>query len=333
MWQENQNGLEQAHKKPVPLSTEQQQAIHQGHIPLATLDVPNKYKRRALLKLTLKRFNDSEAGTSAASLAYYALLSLFPMLLVVGNLLPYLHLDYRTISDYLAQIIPSNIMSWLEPVIQNLLQNGSGGVLSIGAVTTLWAASLGINGLKLSFNKAYGVSPSQNFIVQRLLSMLLTFLMILAVATVLVMFAFGQQFLEWLNTQFGLSDQWLKTFLAWRWPVTLLVVLIAVTFLFYFLPNVRIHFWTVLPGAVFTTLGWIVLAQSFSLYMRYFGTRYSSYGTLGTFIILLLWLNFSAWVLIVGAILNALVAEYFTGHLHSSPGKVADLIRNQRAKD
>ena len=319
-------------KKVVTLTPEQQHALHAGHVPLASMDVPAKFKRRQLLKITLQRFNDADLGTSAASLAYYALLSLFPMFLVVGNLLPLLNIDYRSISAYLAQVIPENIMQWLEPVIQSLLQNGSGGVLSIGAITTLWAASLGINGLKISFNKAYGVQPAQNFLVQRLLSMLLTFLLILAVGTVLVAFAFGQQFLEWLNKQFGLSDAWLRTFLAWRWPVTLLVLLIAVMFLFYFLPNVRIRFWTVLPGAGLTTVGWIILAQSFSWYMRNFGTRYSSYGTLGTFIILLLWLNFSAWVLIVGAVINSLVAEYYTGHLHQSPGKVADLIRSQRTK-
>ncbi|WP_420805036.1 YihY/virulence factor BrkB family protein [Lacticaseibacillus brantae] len=300
---------------------------------MATMDMPGKYKRRELLKLSIKRLNDADLGTSAASLAYYALLSLFPMFLVVGNLLPLLQINYQTVSDYVGQIVPSNIMDWLEPVIQNLLQNGSGGVLSIGAITTLWAASLGINGLKISFNKAYGVPPAQNFLVQRLLSMLLTFLLILVVGAVLVAFAFGQQFLEWLNATFKISDAWLHTFLAWRWPVTLLVLFAAIMFLLYFLPNVRIRLWTVIPGTVLTTVGWIVLAQSFSWYMRNFGTRYSSYGTMGTFIILLLWLNFSAWILIVGAVINSLVAEYYTGRLHRSPGKVADLIRNSRAKN
>lgn len=214
-------------------------------------------------------------------------------------------------------------------MIANLLDSSSGGLLGIGAVATLWAASLGVNGLKMGFNQIYGVESSQNFIIQRLLSMLMTFTLIIVMGAILIVFAFGRQFLEWLIPLLRLNDDWLRTFNTLRWPVTITALFVIIMFLNYFLPNVKIRMWTVLPGTAFTVAGWLLIAQAFSLYMKYFGTRYLSYGTIGTFIAIMLWLNFSALVLLWGAVINALTAEYFIGRLHGSKGKVHDFVKRR----
>ncbi|WP_125704648.1 YihY/virulence factor BrkB family protein [Lacticaseibacillus daqingensis] len=283
-----------------------------------------------MLKLSLRRIGEAELGATSASLAYYALLSLFPMLITAGNLLPLFGLSYNGVSTYLAQVIPEDIMTFINPVIQNLLASTSGGILSIGAVATLWAASLGVNGLKNGFNKAYGVTPPRNFVLQRIISMLMFFTLIVALGAVMIAFAFGRQFLEWLVPILGLSDNWLTTFNAWRWPVTLVALVVVITLIDYFLPNARIKFWTILPGAGFTIAAWLALAQLFATYMHYFGTRYNSYGTIGTFMVLLLWLNFSAMMWLIGAVVNAVVAEYYCGRLRHSRGKVHDFVRRRR---
>lgn len=319
-------------KSSVKLTAAQRAAIAAGRVPLAELALPKRVKFREFLKLAVTRIMAAELGPTSASLAYYALLSLFPMLILAGNLLPVFGLSYDSVSDYLGQVIPADIMAWINPVIHNLLASTSTGVLSIGAVGTLWAASLGIDGLKNGFNKAYGIRPPQNFFVQRLISILMIFVLIVLLGTVMIAFTFGRQFLEWLVPILGLSDAWLQTFNALRWPVTLAALVVAITTLDYFLPNARVRFWTVLPGAAFTIAGWLLLAQAFSWYMRVFGTRFSSYGTLGTFIVLLLWLNFMALLLLIGAVINALVAEYFTGHVHHSRGKVHDFVKKRVAR-
>ena len=86
--------------------------------------------------------------------------------------------------------------------------------------------------------------------------------------------------------------------------MTITALFVIIMFLNYFLPNVKIRMWTVLPGTAFTVAGWLLIAQAFSLYMKYFGTRYLSYGTIGTFIAIMLWLNFSALVLLWGAVIK-----------------------------
>lgn len=322
----------QARLKPKPLNENQRAVLASGRIPLADMALPKRAKFRELIKLAFRRIMDAEIGPTAASLAYYALLSLFPILITVGNLLPFFGLRFESVSTYLSQVIPKDIMNWLNPLIENLLNSTSGGILSIGAITTLWAAGLGINGLKNGFNKAYGVSGPQNYLVSRLLSMLMTFVLVIALGTVMIAFAFGRQFLEWLGPIIGLSDTWLNTFNALRWPVTLTAMVVVICALDYLLPSVRVKFWTILPGAAFTIAGWLVVTQAFSLYMRYFGTRFNSYGTLGTFLVLLLWLDFSATVILIGAVINSLTAEYYTGRIHHSHGKVREFVHKHRGQ-
>lgn len=315
-------------KRPL-LSAEQQDMIRSGQMALAEMKLPRWTKFWVFVRLAMNRVAESNIGQSAAAIAYYALLSLFPLILFVANALPYLGLTYSSLATYLTQAVPSNVMKWLDPVIANLLNTSSGGLLGIGAVATLWAASLGVNGLKMGFNQVYGVDATQNFIIQRLLSMLMTFMLIIVMGTILIVFAFGRQFLEWLIPLLRLNDDWLKTFNTLRWPVTVTALFIIIMFLDYFLPNVKIKIWTVLPGTAFTVIGWLLIAQAFSLYMHYFGTRYLSYGTIGTFIAIMLWLNFSSLVLLWGAVINALTAEYFIGRLHRSKGKVHDFVKRR----
>ncbi|MCI2032924.1 MAG: YihY/virulence factor BrkB family protein [Lactobacillus sp.] len=323
--------LKRPHRmKPVSLTAAQRQAIKDGRVPLADMALPRRVKLREFIKLAVRRIGDAELGATSASLAFYSLLSMFPMLILLGNLLPVFGLKYDSVTGYLSQVIPPSIMAWINPVIHNLLNSTSGSALSIGAVASLWAASLGVSGLKTGFNKAYGISRSPNFLVQRLISMVMIFTLVFALGLVMIAFTFGRQFLEWLVPLLGLSDDWLSTFNTLRWPVTVAALIVVIFSIDYFLPNVKIRFWTILPGGIFTILGWLALAQFFSIYMRYFGTRFNTYGTIGTFMVLLLWLNFSALLMLIGAVINALVAEYYTGRLHHSRGKVHDFVRNVR---
>ena len=311
------------------LSAKQAADIRSGRTALADMKLPKRTKFWVFIKLAINRISDSNIGQSAAALAYYTLLSLFALILFVCNAFPYLGLKYSSLATYLTQAVPANVMEWLDPIIANLLDSSSGGLLGIGAIATLWAASLGVTGLKMGFNQVYGVEATQNFIIQRLLSMLMTFTLIIVMGAILIVFAFGRQFLEWLIPLLRLDTSWLRTFNTLRWPITVTALFIIIMFLDYFLPNVKIKMWTVLPGTAFTVIGWLLIAQAFSLYMHYFGTRYLSYGTIGTFIAIMLWLNFSALVLLWGAVIPALTAEYFIGRLHSSKGKVHDFLKRR----
>nr|WP_125757291.1 YihY/virulence factor BrkB family protein [Lacticaseibacillus hegangensis] len=317
-------------RRKTRLTEAQKQAVHAGQVPLASIRVSRGIKLREAIKLMVDRVMDAQIGVMSAALAYYTLLSLFPIFIVVGNLLPFFGFSYFQIQGYLTQVIPTDVMNFINPVIKNLIATSSGSVLSAAGLVTLWTAGLAINGLKTGFNRAYDVKPRQNYLVQRLLSMLMLFMLVLMLGGVMVAYTFGRQFLEWLVPALHLSTAWLETFNTWRWPVTLTALFVIIFVIDFFLPNARIKFWTILPGGTLTVVGWLALGQGFSWYMRHFGTRISTYGTLSTVIVLLLWLDVMAMMWLIGVVVNAIIAEYYGGHPKSSRGKVHDFVRKNR---
>lgn len=292
--------------------------IDYAALPLAQVAAPRHLKLTVLLQRIGRRYAKAGVGSRSAAITYYGFLSLFPILITAGNLLPLFGLKYANIAGYLDQLIPSDILRWLDPIIKNLLTTTSGSVLSIGAVATLWAATVGMGELKRGYNSIYVAEPKQNFLLARIVGMLSILITVAALALVLLAFTFGSQFLEWFVPQLGLEVTWVATFNALRWPVALAALLVALLLINLVTPSVRLHFLTVIPGTIFTVITWMGLAQLFALYMRYFGTRYSSYGTIGSIMILLLWLNFMVTLLLIGVVINAEVSEYFYGRTAQS---------------
>ncbi|WP_155286490.1 YihY/virulence factor BrkB family protein [Lacticaseibacillus zhaodongensis] len=298
--------------------------------PLATAAATPRVKAAVVFRRGIAVYGDAEVSSRAASVTYYAVLSMFPLLITIGNLLPFFGLRYDSVVAYLGQVVPASIMTLLNPIIRNLIDSSGGGILSIGALATLWTASMGINELKNGFNRIYGVKPKQNALVRRVLAMLLMMIVVIALVGVMLAFTFGTQLLEWLVRHLGLSVQWLQAFNALRWPVTVVALVVALCLIYYFLPNASVRFRTVIWGSLFATVTLIAVAQLFSLYMRFFGTSYSSYGAIGSFMVLLLWLDLSASLFLIGAVINAEVAEYFDGDVERSASRFLDLIRRKR---
>lgn len=315
-------------KRSLRLPARYKHVEKEPNIPIYKRHLTARGRFMATVRLFFRRLGEAQIDQAAAALAYYAILSLFPTALLVINILPHLGLRFTGLSNVLSQLIPGNVLATIHPVLHDLAAHPSTTWLGIGAVLTLWAASLGIASLKSAYNRAYKIQANvQNFILARVVSMVMMVVLVIAVIGTMIIFAFGQQFIEWLTAQLSLPSAWLDVFLTWRWPATVGILVVALIVVDYFLPNARMKFWTITPGVVFTTAGWLVLSQVFSWYMQYFGKTFSTYGTLGAFIVLLLWLFFSSAIMIIGAILNAVLHEYFYGRAAPTQGKFYDLGR------
>lgn len=260
-----------------------------------------------------ERMEEAEITNSSVVVAYYLLLSLFPLLIAIGNVLPYLNADSQTVTIYLQQIIPKEVYSFLSPAINDLLTQSSGSLLSISAIAALWSASQSINALQTAMNRAYGVEKRGNFILVRLVSLFVLILFITALMLTAVIFGLGRWLIELLQPILDFPIEWIGTFQTLRWPVTLIALFIIMTLIFLVVPNARVSIRSVLPGAIFSTIGWMLLSQVFEIYTTFFAARVSSYQIIGSFIVLMLWLNLAAIIIIMGGIINAVVAEYTTG--------------------
>ncbi|KRL05992.1 YihY/virulence factor BrkB family protein [Liquorilactobacillus oeni] len=284
-----------------------------------------------VVKNMLQRSATVNINNTAIVIAYYSLLAIFPTIILIGNLMPLLNIKAQTVLTYLQTAVPNTIYNTLHPIVISFLEKGSGGLISISALVALWAASQGVNALKLALNNAYGVESSQGAIAVRLVSFFLTLVFVILIAVILTLFSFGQLILDYITPLFHLSTDFSSLFSIFKWPVTVLGLFLIISLIYYFLPNAKIHFHLILPGAVLTTFGWIILAQVFSIYVRYFAKSVLSYGTIGTFIVLLFWLNYSGWLIMLGAVLNATLEEKKYQKIEPKIGKIQHFFKKRHS--
>ncbi|MCD7665040.1 YihY/virulence factor BrkB family protein [Listeria monocytogenes] len=254
------------------------------------------------------RVGRNDVSGNAAQLAYYMLFSIFPMLLIAATLLAYLHIDKDSVFNMIKEFAPDQIMDFLEENLNNLLTQKNGGLLSIGIIATLWSASNGMNAVMKSLNKAYGVTNKRNYVVQRLLSMFFTLAMLATVGATLLLLVFGQQIGMFLINHLNFSEDFLSFWNNLRWTVTLIVIFVVFTFLYWVASNRRSTLISVLPGALFSTIGWTVASLGFAYYVNNFGNYSATYGSIGVIIILMLWFYLTGIILMIGGELNATLA-------------------------
>lgn len=298
--------------------------------------VKNNENLMRFIETTQRRMVDSEIGNTSVVVAYYLLLSLFPLLIAVGNILPYLHIDPNDVLPYIAEAIPETIFNDLQSAIKSLLTQRSGSLLSISALTALWSASQSINALQIAMNKAFGVEQRKNFIIVRLMSLFVIVLLLTAVVGVVGVLGLGKTILDFLQPIFHFSTDFIDTFQTLKWPITTLVLMVIMCLIYRVVPNARLNFRSIIAGAVFSTIGWMLLSQVFGLYIKYFSSKIASYQIIGSFIILMLWLNFAATIIILGGIINAVVKEYTSNeeieHRYGVINRLMDKIKEKFKK-
>lgn len=271
---------------------------------------------KTVLIIFMRHFKMAQVSASAAVLAYYTLLSLFPAVLVIGNLLPMLGLNADTVLDYLQSAIPATIYHFIRPLVYDFLRRGSGGLLTTGALVALWSTSQGIAAFQRSVNQAYGVAADQNPIVNRLVSFVWMVVLIAFLFPLVVAYGLGEQVLRGLQPIFNYSVRYVNLFSSLRWPVTFGGLFIALTLLYYVVPNARVRLRYVMVGALVVTLCWMGLSRIFSYYPVFFARQLTTYKTIGAFIVMMIWLDFSGMVVMVGATINATAQVLCEGEIY-----------------
>lgn len=276
-----------------------------------------------------ERFVETEVPATSVMIAYYLLLSLFPLLIAVGNILPYLGLSPQVVMPYVDIIVPQAVQPVLDPIITSLLTQSSGGLLSVSAVGLLWSASRGVHYLQRGMNKAYGVPTVGGFILKRSISVLMVFLVILLLVVFVVVFSVGQHILLLLADPFPFMATLNQYLSGLKWPSAIIFIFCLLLLTYRVLPDVKLRIRDVWAGTVFATTGVLLLTQLFTIYMQFVSRNISSYGALGTFFILMFWLNFICMIILLGAVLNAALKEVKQGKAQPQRSRLDDLLQRK----
>lgn len=253
------------------------------------------------------KINADDVQGIAAQLTYYLILSLFPFLIFIMTLIGYANISLEKYIQQLEQIMPAEAITIIEEILQDVSAGRSQTLLSFGMLATLWAASKGINAIIKGLNLAYDIDESRVFWIRRGIALLATLTIGFVVLLSILLLVLG----SWLKTQvFLLVDLpygFQKLWDLLQYTIPLFVMFIVFTLLYWIAPSRRLALREVMPGALFTTIGWITTSILFSVYVNQFGDFSKTYGSLGGVTVLLLWLYISSFIILAGGEINAVL--------------------------
>jgi membrane protein len=266
-----------------------------------------------------KNFLAHQMTDRAATLTYFAMMSLFPGLLLIVTLLGLFGQQglVNDATDYLLRHgVAEDTVNQVRRVLQGMISS-SGGALSVALVVSLLLALNGASGAfgaaGRSLNVVYGVEEDRGMVRRKLTDALSAIVVIALFAIALASIFLGGQIASDLFGKIGLGDTAATIWSIVRWPIALLAAMIGYALVYGLAPDRqprRVHW--ISPGAVLGVLLWIVLSAGFAIFLRNFSSYGAAYGAFSTAIILLLWLYLSANAFLFGAELNAEIER--TGH-------------------
>ncbi len=255
-------------------------------------------------------FRRDQCTDLAAGLTYYAVLSLFPGLLVVMSLIGVFgegEATTRELLELVERIGQEDAVDQLrEPIRQMTETNAAGIALVISLAAALWTASGYVGAFGRAMNKIYEVDEGRPFWKLRPINLAITVVTVLLAAMVLLGLVVTGPFAEELGETIGVGDTAVTVWNIVKWPIMVLVVVLLVAVLYYATPNVRQpKFRWISVGAGLAILVWILASLAFGFYVANFSSYNKTYGSLAGVIVFLLWLWLTNLALLFGAEVDA----------------------------
>ena len=240
----------------------------------------------------------------ASHACFFIVLALFPALVLLMSLLRYTGLEVHNLIELLRGLIPEALLPEAKKLIVNTYQGTSGTVVSISALTALWSASRGMQGLHTGLNAVYGVEENRGYFRTRLMSVVYTVLFLLVLLMTLVLHVFGNTLAVFLRHRGG-SLAWLGEELpGLRYFLLVAVQTLLFALMFMYLPGRNNRFLDSLPGALFGSLGWMTVSGLFGVYVEHFSGYSHLFGPVYTLALAMLWLYACVNTLFFGGIIN-----------------------------
>jgi membrane protein len=263
-----------------------------------------RFAKRLLFELA-----DSRLQNGAAAMAFFSMLAIFPTAIFGLSLLPYLPIDdlQRAVFDLLGQLMPREAADLFSDTVHNIVSERHTGLLSFGLLFSVWSATSGVLATLEQLDVVRREERPRSALRTRGLAFLLLIPLSLLVVMTFGLVLFGGKLQFWIVDAFGTSPVLLLCFATVRWLVIMLAILAAIAFMYRVGPTESRPFRLFSPGAIFATLGLMVVSFGFRFYVGEFGSYDAIYGSLGAVIALLVWLYVAALMFLLGAAIDELV--------------------------
>lgn len=255
------------------------------------------------LKTRIGILFDPHMSAFAAQTTFLLIISAFPFIMLLITLLGYIPgLEEQMLQSELIRLMPGLFKEVVDKLFTELDAGRNVTMISITAITTVYAASKGFHALIRGMNMVYGIKEQRRYIVVKGITVVCTFVMILAILLTLMLMVFGDNIITVLS--YYLPDMVRTASWIMSYRVLLVYALLSVLFLLVYLimPNRKSTIRNELPGALVAAAGWIGFTSIYSFFLSYTNTYI--YGSLTMIVFIMLWLYFCIYLLFVGAQVN-----------------------------
>lgn len=247
----------------------------------------------------------------ANAMAFSFFLSLFPALISLIILIPYIPIQYfdSILYSYLFEFLPPSAEEWINTTMHDLSSIPRGGLLSLSTILMLYFASNGVASMMTGFQKTYDASfKNRNFIQTRFTALWLTLLLFMAMISAAVLLVASNFLLDYLLT-YVLHAQNLGFLTNWlNWLITVFAFYSLIALIYQYAPAFKIKPGFFSPGTVLATFLFVVTSAGFAFYVANFASYNKVYGSIGAVIVLLVWMELNCMILLLGFEINASIA-------------------------
>ena len=243
----------------------------------------------------------------AAAFSYNFFLALFPAIIVFFTIIPYIPI--AGFQDQLLQLmedfIPSKAYAAVEETLFDIVKRPRGGLLSVGFIMAVYFATNGIHSLIEAFNQTRHTIETRSWLKQRLISLVLVFILSSLVILAIVLITLGPVAIQFLVKHDMLHDSFSYYLLvAGKWIISTAMLFFAFSFLYYLAPAAESRFRFISAGSTLSTALTILASVGFNFYVNSISRYNTLYGSIGTLIIIMVWIFFNAMIVLIGFELN-----------------------------
>jgi len=263
-------------------------------------------------RFVIKGFRKGVLVTRASSIAFNLLMALLPATIFIFTLIPFIPIPnfQKELIDLFRDILPVNAFDFLETTIVDTVTNRSGALLLVMFLATIIFSTNGIHAIIHAFVVSAHNFKSRSWIHQRKISIILLLIVVMMIALAGFLVIFGKSVVNYL-VELEILERSLviSIIVIIKWILVVLLLFMAISFLYYLAPAKRTDFRFISPGSMLATILFIITSLGFSSYVNHFGQYNKLYGWIGTLMVILIWLYLNAIALLIGFELNVSIKE------------------------
>ena len=266
-----------------------------------------------------QEITDDHVGAYAAQSAFFFMLCLIPIILLLITLVQYTPVTKADVMTAVIQVFPSSVDSLITSIV-NQVYNQSTGIIPVTVVVALWSAGKGVLAMTGGLNCVYNCRETRNYIFLRIRATLYTVMFILVIIFLLVLSVFGNTLNIFIAEHVPILSRLAEWLIRMRVYITPAVLMVFSLLIYKFLPNRKDSLKKQIPGAIFAAIGWMIVSWIFSVYVDLFKGFSDMYGSLTTIVLIMLWMYFCMYSILLGGEINILMYDKI---LTGSSGKKA----------